>query len=293
MAQAFRIVNVFTLGADRLSGNPLCVFEDATGLSDAQMQGLARQMNLSETTFILPATDPTATARVRIFTPGFEMPFAGHPTLGTAHVVSTMRGGDRIVLEMKAGLVPVSAEPVARGSAPVVAHAWTLRAARAPATRPVSASRAELARMLGLPDDAVSEEPLWVNTGVEQLVIPIGSPALVRAARPVPDLIAKHGYSETRDEAMAYLWTRDGDGLLVRFFFTQHGAVIEDPATGSACANLGGWHLATGKPLPFRASLRQGDAVGRPSQLGLHVAADRSIHVTGSVIELGRGTLDL
>src|SRR5438445_10656335 len=99
MAYAFRIVNVFTVDGDRLSGNPLCVFEDARGLEDAQMQRLARQMNLSETTFVLPREDVSASARVRIFTPGFEMPFAGHPTLGTAHVVRSLPGGDRVVLE--------------------------------------------------------------------------------------------------------------------------------------------------------------------------------------------------
>ena len=279
MGYAFRIVNVFTVDGDRLSGNPLCVFEDARGLTDAQMQALARQMNLSETTFVLPSE--RATAHVRIFTPSFEMPFAGHPTLGTAHVVRSLRGGDRVTLEMIAGIVEVEG----------TGDTWTLRAAKAPATRPVAASRVELARMVGLPEDAVSDEPLWVNTGVEQLVIPIASPAYVRAARPVPELIAKHGYSESRDEAMAYLWTRDGDDLLVRFFFTQHGAVIEDPATGSACANLGGWHIATGKQLPVIATLRQGEYTGRPSRLSLRVAADRHIYVTGSAIELGRGEL--
>jgi predicted PhzF superfamily epimerase YddE/YHI9 len=92
---------------------------------------------------------------------------------------------------------------------------------------------------------------------------------------------------------MAYLWTREGDHLLVRFFFTQHGAVIEDPATGSACANLGGWMLATNKSLPVRETLQQGAAVGRPSKLGLQVDADRHIYVTGSVIELGRGVIEL
>lgn len=281
MRYPFRIINVFTVDADRLSGNPLCVFEDARGLSDAQMQGLARQMNLSETTFVLPSE--RATARVRIFTPGFEMPFAGHPTLGTAHVVRALRGIDAITFEMIAGLVEVNA----RGDT------WTLRAAKSPATRPVAATRVELARMLGLPDDAVSNEPLWVNTGVEQLVIPIGSAEHVRAARPVPELIAKHGYSESRDEAMAYLWARAGSDVLVRFFFTQHGAVIEDPATGSACANLGGWMLATGKPVPLELTLRQGEFVGRPSRLGLRVDADRHIYVTGSAIELGRGEVEL
>jgi PhzF family phenazine biosynthesis protein len=278
MRLAYRIVNVFALPGQRLSGNPLCVFEDARELSGEQMQALARQLNLSETTFVLPST--RATAHVRIFTPGFEMPFAGHPTLGTAHVVRALRGGDHVTLEMKAGIVPVDAD----------GNTWTLRAAQAPKTRPVAASRAELARMLGLPDDAVAGEPLWVSTGVEQLVLPIASGDHVRAARPVPELIAKHGYSEARDEAMAYLWAPDGT---VRFFFTQHGAVIEDPATGSACANLGGYLVATGRELPVSMTLRQGDAVGRPSRLSLRVDADRAIRVTGDVIELGGGTFEL
>ena len=278
MGYAFRIVNVFTVDGDRLSGNPLCVFEDARGLTDAQMQALARQMNLSETTFVLPSE--RATARVRIFTPGFEMPFAGHPTLGTAHVVRALRGTAAVTFEMIAGLVDVKSQ----------GDAWTLRAAKPPATRPVAASRAELAQMLGLPGDAISDEPLWVNTGVEQLVIPVRAAADVRAARPVPALIAQHGYSKARDEAMAYVWSPEGE---VRFFFTSHGAVLEDPATGSACANLGGYLLATGREPPFEMALRQGDAVGRPSRLGLRVDAERGIYVTGHVIELGGGTFEL
>jgi PhzF family phenazine biosynthesis protein len=277
MRYAFRILNVFTVAGDRLSGNPLCVFEDARGLSDAQMQALARQFNLSESTFILPSD--TASAHVRIFTPAFEMPFAGHPTLGTAHVVRALRGGDQITLAMKAGIVPVMAHR----------DTWTLRAAKAPETRPVAATRAELAQMVSLPDDAVCDEPLWVNTGSEQLVIPIASGDLVRAARPVIDLLTKHGYTDARQEAMAYLWAPDGT---VRFFFTQHGAVVEDPATGSACANLGGWFLARGRT-PVTMTLRQGDAVARPSQLGLRVDAERNIFVTGSVVELGSGSLEL
>ena len=123
---AFRIVNVFA--EERLAGNPLAVFEGGHGLDDATMQALALQFNLSETTFILPST--SATARVRIFTPTFEMPFAGHPTLGTAHVVRALKGGDAVTLEMRAGVIPVRA----RGDE------WTLRA-NAPRTRAVTASR--------------------------------------------------------------------------------------------------------------------------------------------------------
>ena len=103
----FRILNVFA--ESTFGGNPLCVFESGQGLSDAEMQSLALQFNLSETTFVLPAND--ASAEVRIFTPAFEMAFAGHPTLGTSHVVRNLfNTGDRVTLKMKAGIIPVSAE---------------------------------------------------------------------------------------------------------------------------------------------------------------------------------------
>jgi PhzF family phenazine biosynthesis protein len=278
MKLAYRIVNVFAIAGQRLSGNPLCVFEDGRGLSDAQMQALARQLNLSETTFVLPATATDATAQVRIFTPTLEMPFAGHPTLGTAHVVAD--GRDHVVLEMRAGLVPVTRHD----------HAWTLRAARSPTTRPFAGTRADAAAMLALPVDAIAGDPLWVNTGTEQLVVPLRHADDVCAARPDPRLLTRHAMSPDRNEAMAYVAAGDQ----VRFFFTAHGAIVEDPATGSACANLGGYLLATGAALPIERTLFQGEAIGRPSRLQLRVdAIDRGIYVTGEVIELGRGTFEL
>jgi trans-2,3-dihydro-3-hydroxyanthranilate isomerase len=276
---AFHLVNVFTVSGDRFSGNPVCVFDDARGISSGQMQSLARQMNLSETTFVLPSEK--GDAQVRIFTPGYELPFAGHPTLGTAMVVAAARR--EVLLEMKAGLVRVTRDGAS----------WTLRAAKPPAARQVAARRDELAAMLGLPAEAVSDEPLWVDTGIEQLILPIATPELVRAARPVPELLARHGYSEMRKEAMAYLWARGAPEWTVRFFFTANGAVREDPATGSACANLGGWHVALKKSLPLAAALRQGDAVARPSRLGLRVDAAGAIDVSGEVLELGRGSVEL
>ncbi|HEX3762001.1 MAG TPA: PhzF family phenazine biosynthesis protein [Kofleriaceae bacterium] len=278
---AFRIVNVFTIDGDPFSGNPLCVFDDARGLTDPQMQSLARQMNLSETTFVLPTERPDADARVRIFTPDFELPFAGHPTLGTASVVAGDR--PRVALDLAAGLVPVTRD----------GNRWTLRAAKPPETQPAAGTRTELARMLSLPDDAVCDEPLWVSTGVGQLIIPIASAELVRAAQPVPELLERWGTSPTRvNGAMAYLWAANEPVWTVRMFFTAAGAVREDPATGSACANLGGWHIARGRA-PMSATLRQGDAVGRPSQLDLRVDAVGGIYVTGGVIELGRGTVSI
>lgn len=278
MSYAYRILNVFTRAGERLSGNPLAVFEDARGLSDAQMQALALQMNLSETTFILPSD--RADAHVRIFTPSYEMPFAGHPTLGTASVVAGTKAS--LVLEMKAGLVPVTRN----------GDRFTLQTAGERRTRPVEASRTELASMLGLEPDAVGEEPRWVSTGVEQLVIPIRTPALVAAARPVPALIERWGYSETRKEAMAYLVAESEPRWKVRFFFTVNGAVLEDPATGSACANLGGWLFERGHA-PLSIGLVQGEVVGRPSHLDLQVDADGRIFVSGAVVELGRGKIEL
>lgn len=285
MDLAYRILNVFTVDGDRLSGNPLCVFEDGRTLDGTRMQALARQFNLSETTFLLPATQPGATARVRIFTPDFEMPFAGHPTLGTAHVARAVLGaGDRLGLEMPAGLVPVEAD----------GDRWTLQAARAPEVRPTQAPPATLATMLGLPAAAVLPRPLWVNTGVEQFIIPLRSAADVGAARPDATLLGRHGRPAAGGEAMAYVFAPRPDGELeARFFFLSGGGVVEDPATGSACANLGGYLLATDATLPAHRMVHQGAAVRRPSRLALEVTADRRIRVTGAVVELGRGWIRL
>ena len=280
MELAYRLLNVFAVAGDRLSGNPLCVFEDARGLEPERMQALARQFNLSETTFVLAPGVEGATARVRIFTPDFEMPFAGHPTLGTAHVVRTLTGaGDRVTLEMKAGLVDVRAE----------GDRWTLRATRLPSTRVPDASPDALAAMVGLPPGSVSR-PLWVDTGAEQLVIPVRSAADVRVARPDPVLLARDGRGPGGGEAMAYVFAEVApERVEARFFFLAGGGVVEDPATGSACANLGGWLVATGAPLPARRVVEQGSHVRRPSLLALEVDAARRVYVTGEVVELGGG----
>jgi trans-2,3-dihydro-3-hydroxyanthranilate isomerase len=280
----FRILNVFTLEADRFSGNQLCVFEDGRGLSDGQMQSIGRQFNLSETTFVLPA-EQGHSAKVRIFTPSFEMPFAGHPTLGTAHVVRDLqKSGDRVSLEMKAGVVEVTAER----------DTWTLRTAVPPTTRAPEPSRAELAAMLGLSAEDLGESPLWVDTGAEQLVIPLVSAAAVQAAKPSAELLARHGFSNKRGASMAYVWARAAEGRAVaRFFFVASGSTLEDPATGSACANLGGWLIATRAPLPVRLEVRQGDAVARPSLLRLVVDEEKRVFVSGSVLEIGRGTMEV
>jgi trans-2,3-dihydro-3-hydroxyanthranilate isomerase len=278
-AYAYRIVNVFTRGRAPLSGNPLCVFERAQTLDATRMQALALQFNLSETTFILPSE--RASARVRIFTPAYEMTFAGHPTLGTAHVCRALGlGGDRLTLEMAAGLIPVRA----------VGDRWTLQA-NAPTWRELQEPRLTVAAMLGLEEHDVGERPLWVNTGTEQLIVPLTSEAAVRRVRVRPDLLAQ--FSSATGHSQAYVFASMEAALLARFFFPKGSAVLEDPATGSATANLGGWCLAMGRDLPCEFELAQGEYTGRPSSLRLSVDAERRIFVSGDVMELGRGTINL
>ncbi|ANN77073.1 PhzF family phenazine biosynthesis protein [Bordetella flabilis] len=284
----YRLLNVF---AETLfGGNPLCVFEDGRGLDDAEMQALALQFNLSETCFILPSRD--ATARVRIFTPGYEMPFAGHPTLGTSHVVRALTGvGDSLTLETQAGLVPV----VAQG------NTWTLSApgGRAPETRACMLPATQLAAHLGLSADDLLAEPIWVDTGAHQLLVPLRTAEAVRRAR--PDSASLDAWEPSKaGRRIAYVFAFDGqdndgaDRVIARYFFVKPGGgVVEDPGTGSACANLGGWYIAKGRPLPARARVQQGEQTGRPCVLTLDVSTEREIRVAGQVLELGDGTFRL
>lgn len=291
----YRLLNVFTRGAEVLSGNPLCVFENGAAFDDRTMQALARQFNLSETTFILPSS--RASARVRIFTPSYEMPFAGHPTLGTAHVCRSIgMGGSQLTLEMTAGVIPVSAE----------ADRWTLQA-NEPRWREVAETRDSLAAMLGIEPRDIGERPLWVSTGREQMIVPLTSEDAVRRARPKPDLLSRFASEEGASMAYVFAPRKSVDSasassssaavrrelLAARFFFPQGPAVLEDPATGSATANLGGWYIAAGRERPCRIEIAQGEQTGRPSILYLDVDADWRVRVSGGVIELGRGTVTL
>ncbi len=279
MRLPYRIVNVFTVSGGRLTGNPLCVFEDGSSLQDAFMQALALQFNLSETSFVMPSDK--ADARVRIFTPTYEMPFAGHPTLGTAHVVSDLRTlRDAVSLELNVGVIPVVKEGAR----------WELRANPA-TTRVPKASPAKLAEALGLEPSDLAGAPLWVNTGTEQLIVPLASEDAVRRVRTSYDRLLEATSDGKR--AHAYVFAKTGDAaLLARFFFSQSGVMIEDPATGSATANLGGWYLANHAALPLVVNISQGEMTGRPSALRLRVDEARNVYVAGEVIELGRGWVE-
>jgi PhzF family phenazine biosynthesis protein len=286
-AYTYRIVNVFAEAhapQPALTGNPLCVFENAHGMTDETMQALALQFNLSETVFVLPSEK--ATRRIRIFTTAFEMPFAGHPTLGSAHVVRALTGaGNSITLETGAGVIPVRAQ----------GDSWTLTA-NAPQTRAYARGNEALAAMLGIAASDIADTPLWVNTGNEQLVVPLASVAAVRHCRVNAAALAAE--QEVSATPKVYVWAiRSGDGggndLHVRFFLLKHGAVWEDHGTGSAAANLGGWYVARRAPLPLKRVIHQGEPIQRPATLLLEVDAAGGIHVGGTVIELGQGSISL
>jgi PhzF family phenazine biosynthesis protein len=275
---AYRLLNVFAEPGDPFSGNPLCVFEDGRDLADEQMQALARQFNLSETTFVVEPTDG-ADAGVRIFTTSFEMPFAGHPTLGTAHVVRAMTGParDGLRLSMPAGVIPVQA----------AGDVWTLTANRGRVEAELSAD--EVAEAVGLsPGDLVGPVQ-QVSVGTSQVVAQAASVDLVRKARARPELLSAYaGMGRAGGETLVYVWAEGASGQIeARALITDGSSVSEDPATGSACSNLGAWFAVRGRSGEW--TVRQGRHVRRPSRLRLRVDADGTVRVGGLVRDVGRG----
>lgn len=286
---AFRLLNVFA--STTFSGNQLCVFEDARGMDDATMLNLAAQFNLSETTFILPSDK--ADARVRIFTPGYEMKFAGHPTIGTSQVVRDLRQtGDALTLEFAAGIVPVQAQ----------GDAWTFTAPcpGGVQTATPELDRADIAALVGLTTDELAADPIWVDTGADQLLVPLASVDAVRRAVPDASKLGRWQASSLGRKTL-YVFAfdegnvRDARQVVVaRYFFAKAGGgVDEDAGTGSACANLGGWLLHQQRTLPVSILVEQGDQMGRPCRLLLDVLADGRIQVGGRALEIGRGTISI
>jgi PhzF family phenazine biosynthesis protein len=278
---AFRLLNVFSTGG-AFTGNPLCVFEDARGLDGQTMQALAKQFNLSETTFVLPSE--RANAIVRIYTPAYEMPFAGHPTVGTASVVAELAGErDAVTLEEHAGVIPVRQ----RGGE------WTLQA-NAPIYRDAAGIAAAASALFGIEERDVLPGARFVNTGKEQLIVPLRSVEAVRAARPNPARLGDVLKSADDGNLHALIWATTGATTIeARFFFDQGTTILEDPATGSACANLGGWLLAEGSSPVRSFTIAQGAQTGRPSELHLALGELDEILVGGRVQEIGRGTIAL
>jgi len=278
-------------------GNPLAVLPDARGLSAAQMQSVAREFNYSETTFVLPPDDPQHAARVRIFTPGGELPFAGHPTIGTAFVLATIGAlaadAGEIVFEEGVGPVPVS---IFRDAGRVT-HC-RLTAAQLPEQGPLAPPASALARMLSLAEGEVLDGAACWSCGVPFLVVPVvGLDALTRCALDLPvwrellcDYPTQKVYPVARIDALHWR---------VRMFAPGLG-VAEDPATGSAAASFAGW-LSAQMPQPrdgtLAVRLEQGIEMGRPSELDVEIdrrgGAITAVRVGGAALMVAEGTLSL
>ncbi len=262
---SFVTVDVFT--DSRFGGNQLAVFPDARGLNDAEMQSLAAEFNLSETTFVLPPDDPAHTARVRIFNRTHEMPFAGHPNVGTGYVLAEQcrdRNGVLLFEEM-AGLVEVKIERDAAGKT-----TGATIAAPQPLSLGIELSAAEIAEAAGIAHAEVvvtAHKPVVASVGVSFVLAEVSNSALTKAT---PDLGAFRrvcsSHRELNGRFSLFLYARDGNRLRARMFAPIAGT-WEDPATGSASAPLGALLLSLTKEESRAFDIHQGVEMGRPSLL--------------------------
>jgi len=302
MNARYLTADVFT--DQRFGGNQLAVFPDAREIPPDLMPRIAREFNYSETTFVLPPTDPSHTAKVRIFTPGGELPFAGHPTVGTAHVLASigvvpLTGVQtRIVFEELVGPVPVTIR--SRNGAPEFAQ---LSAAKLPEVGPPPPPRDALAAMLSLsPADVLDGDmaPQAVSCGTPFLFVPLRDRGAVSRSRVKLDLweAALGNYLTDKVMVFATEGERPGSDVRARMFAPGIG-VPEDPATGSACVALGGYLAARNPRLDgtLKWTVEQGFEMGRPSML--EVEADKqagkvtATRVGGKTVLVCDGTMTL
>ena len=291
---AFVTLDVFT--DTRFGGNPLAVFPDARGLSDAQMQALAAEFNLSETTFVLPPADPANTARVRIFNRTAEMPFAGHPNVGTGFVLAG-QGRDRdgvLRFEEIAGLVEVQVRRDAAGG---------LTGAVIEAPQPLSLgpelTPEQVAACVGVAAGDVvtaNHRPVQASVGVDFFFAEVKAQALAGAG---PDLAGFRQVAKATDTGSdrlsLFLYAREGNQVRARMFAPLSGT-YEDAATGSASATAGALLLSLSGDAEDSYEITQGVEMGRPSRLSVNAwLADDGVHasVGGGCVPVFRGEVTL
>jgi trans-2,3-dihydro-3-hydroxyanthranilate isomerase len=259
------------------AGNQLAVFTDAREIPEEQLQPLAREINFSETVFVYPA-EGEGHARMRIFTPTLELPFAGHPVLGTAFVLGGPLQLDELLLETGAGVVPVRLER----DGPRIVFGWM----RQPAFPVEPYDRAEeLLALLGVEESGLPVEVY--RQGPNHVLIELGSPEALAALQPnIEALLELSPYGTD-------CFARDGESWKARVFVPAHG-VPEDPATGSAAGPLA-LHLARHGRIAFGdvIEIHQGAEIGRPSTLYAVARSPEEIEVGGSAVTVARGEFRL
>jgi trans-2,3-dihydro-3-hydroxyanthranilate isomerase len=296
MTRSYSFVQVDVFTDTAFGGNQLAVFPDAVGLSSAEMQTLTRELNYSESTFVLPGSMPT-TPRIRIFTPGAEIPFAGHPTIGTAFVLA-QRGvwsdPTEVVLEETIGPVRVRFQHDATSLTIWMQHG-------APQWGPIFEQRADVARALGLDEsDLLATAPVQiVSTGVPFLFVPIRSLDAIRRASFDPRLLLPLFADQEPASVFAFTTETERPTSTVhsRMFAPHTFAIAEDPATGGASGPLGAYlvqyGLVTVEPITHIVS-EQGVEMGRPSYISIDVTttngAISDIWIGGQVVPVAEGT---
>lgn len=279
--RAFKQVDVFT--SSPYNGNPLAVIMDASDLSDEQMQTIARWTHLSETTFVLPASDPAADYRVRIFTPDYELPFAGHPTLGTAHALLeagiTLKNAGEIVQQCGLGLVKVK---ISEDGALAFAAPEAILTPFSDA--PISSA---------LNSDSLEEQlPVTIaDMGIRWLLVPMASADAVLAIKPDAVEFARLIKKARVNGVMPFGPIQGAEEQYeVRGLLIEQGAVTEDPVTGSANACLARYFQQRGVELDYR--VRQGTAMQRAGRLSVSYGAD-GIWIGGQAVTVIDGTIRL
>ncbi len=281
----FRIVDVFT--PRPLAGNQLCVVPEPADIDEQRMQAIAKEFGFSETTFVTEAGGDRYT--MRIFTPGKELPFAGHPTLGTAFVmVSEGRVTSPAIQSVAAGEIPVEVDAGSN---------WAWMRQLPPVFGAEFADRELIARAIGLTEDDLHPDlPIrTVSTGLPPTIVPVRDLETLRRA--VSDPTALGEAIAASDAEELYLFAATEEGVTARMFETEFGAGGEDPATGSAAGPLGAYLAEYGLAgMPGTVMIRQGEQVGRPSELHVEVTREGEgwrVRVGGGVRVVGRGELDL
>ncbi len=300
MKRPYYLLDVFT--ETPLAGNPLAVVLDAVGLDGERMQKIAREFNLSETVFVLDPKDPVNTAKLRIFTPAQELPFAGHPTVGTAALLAELRAPEYlksrdvgVVLEETIGIVSCTVRKPPRGAT----HSH-FDLPKLPEPMGPLPPTSQIATALGLDEDDIGfgvHEPIVYTAGLPTTLVPLKDLAAISKAHPDHSVFA-----ETFGATAAYLYTSDTidkeNDLHARMFGAALG-IFEDPATGAAAAALAGALIAFEKPEAGDHTIRieQGYEMGRPSliMLGLDVTDNglKSASIGGPVVIIAQGSLDL
>lgn len=301
MTRRFYTLDVFT--AEVLAGNPLAVVLDAQGLDDQRMQAIALEFNLSETVFVAAPADPRHRASVRIFTPAREVPFAGHPTVGTAVLLGLLdRQGQPssldLLLEERIGVVPCSVAV----HGPDQGHA-TFTLPRLPERVGELPDTATLARALGLKEADIgfgAHAPAIYSAGNPFCFVPLYSRNVVTRARPQGEAFAAAFGGRSEGFVNAFVYCAEPLDPAHRFharMFAPDAGVPEDPATGSAAAAYAGVFMDFEKPEDglHRFVIEQGDAMGRPSRLtvSLEVADGRlwRAKVGGGAVIVSEGSL--